>query len=304
MTSRREPTIALVTASRARANDRDMQPLCDALRVRGARVEVPDWDDGRVDWARFDMVVLRSTWDYPRRYQSFLAWIATVERVTTLVNDGDVVRWNTDKRYLLDLARADVPVVTTWRIEPGGDFEPALDELLLSYPRYEFVVKPSIGSGAAYARRYLPGERVQAVTDHARLILDAGFPVLLQPYFRSVDTHGETTVIYFDGRYSHAVGKGPMLSAGAPLLANHPPPSITRREASAGEKAVAEAAMRVAPGQGKLLYARVDLVGDEQGRPHVLELELTEPTLFLRHDAEAATRFAECALAYHASARA
>lgn len=303
MTGRREPIIALVTASTARAHDRDMQPLCDALRHRGARVEVPDWDDRCVDWAHFDMVVLRSTWDYPRRHQAFLAWIASVERVTTLVNDGDVVRWNTDKRYLLDLARADVPVVATWRIEPGGDVEAALDELLLSHPRHEFVVKPSIGSGAAYARRYLPGERTQAVTDHVRLILDAGFPVLLQPYFRSVDTHGETTVIYFDGRYSHAIGKGRMLIAGAPLLASHPPPSIRRREASAREKAVAEAAIRVAPGSGRLLYARVDLVGDEGGQPHVLELELTEPTLFLRHDADAATRFAGCMLAHHATTR-
>src|SRR5689334_10827118 len=104
-----KPSIALVSARVARSLDEDQSPLEGALREAGASVTVADWDDPAVDWAAFDLAVLRSTWDYTTRLTDFLAWAAEVSRRTRLVNPLPVVQWNVDKHYLRDLERAGVP---------------------------------------------------------------------------------------------------------------------------------------------------------------------------------------------------
>ena len=119
-----------MTARAARGLDEDMPPLTAALEAAGARSEILDWGDARADWARFDLVVPRSAWDYAERLPEFLAWAERVAALTTLVNPLSVVRWNTDKHYLGELARAGAPVVPTWYVEPGEDAGSVLDEVL------------------------------------------------------------------------------------------------------------------------------------------------------------------------------
>ena len=114
-------SIALVSARAAQGLDEDMPPLLGALRAAGADVHVVDWDDDSVDWARFDLALLRSTWDASIRLAEFLAWGERVAKLTTLLNPLAVIRWNTDKRYMRDLARAGVPIVPTQFVEPGMD---------------------------------------------------------------------------------------------------------------------------------------------------------------------------------------
>ena len=75
-----------------------MPPLLGALRAAGADVHVVDWDDDSVDWARFDLALLRSTWDASIRLAEFLAWSERVAKLTTLLNPLAVICWNTDKR--------------------------------------------------------------------------------------------------------------------------------------------------------------------------------------------------------------
>ncbi|MBV8878524.1 MAG: hypothetical protein JO332_01040, partial [Planctomycetaceae bacterium] len=103
--------IALVTARETGKLDDDMEPLLAALRAEGAVAETAVWDDPSVDWTRYELAVLRSTWDYSRRRDEFLAWAARAERQVPLANSARIVRWNTDKAYLGDLRAAGVPIV-------------------------------------------------------------------------------------------------------------------------------------------------------------------------------------------------
>src|SRR5262245_44939978 len=125
----RKPTIALVTAAAARDLDEDLPPLESALRNAGADVTIAEWDRPH-DWSRFDIAVLRSTWDYPQRLAEFLDWAKDVSGKTTLLNPLPVVKWSSDKHYLRDLADKEVPTVPSIFIEPGERAESRLAELL------------------------------------------------------------------------------------------------------------------------------------------------------------------------------
>jgi hypothetical protein len=299
------PTIALVTAREALALDEDMPPLVLALTERGARVETPCWDDGDVDWGRFDKAALRSTWDYVDRVAEFLDWAERCALQTELLNPPAIVRWNTDKHYLRELHRAGVPVVPTSYVEPREDPAAELDRFLAGGPGAcdighgihfdDFVVKPTIGAGSRDAARYLRRNRDQALT-HIRRLVGAGRSVMIQPYLEGVDDHGETAVIYIGGRYSHAIRKGSLLRVGDELVSGlFAPEHITAREPDAAERAAADLAFRTCAQDG-LLYARIDLIRDARHEPIVLELELTEPSLFFVHEPQAAGRFADALL--------
>jgi hypothetical protein len=283
--------IALVTAAAARDLDEDLPPLEAALRARGARVSVVDWDDAAAPWPTFDVALLRSTWDYSLRLPQFLRWAEQVATATLLLNPLEVVRWNTDKHYLAELQRAGVPTVPSHFIEPTTAAA-ELSRLLEEMASGEFVVKPAIGSGSRDAQRHSRTER-DAIIAHIRRLTDAGRSALLQPYLERVDDHGETALMYFRGRFSHAIRKGPLLRRGAgPTEQLFAPEEITPRTPDADELRVGALALAAMP-YHDLLYARVDLVRDALGTPRVLELELTEPSLFFAYAPPAAARFAE-----------
>jgi hypothetical protein len=285
--------IALVTARAARDLDEDLPPLVAALRDSQTEFQVVNWDDAEADWSQFDLAVLRSTWDYTSRLPEFLAWADRAGHATRLVNPLDVIRWNTDKHYLGDLARAGVASVPSHFIEPGEDAAHLLDRFLVAHASDEFVVKPSVGAGSRDAQRYGREELADAIA-HARRLLGEGRSVLLQPYLARVDDHGETALVYFDGALSHAIRKGPLLRRGegatrALFAAEH----ITPRVPTADELRVAASALAAIPFVTPLLYARVDLIRDGTDAPCVLELELTEPSLFFAHGDGAVQRFVQ-----------
>ncbi len=290
--------VALVSARAARGLDEDLPPLLAAFAVAGAQAEIVDWDDPGADWARFDAALLRSAWDYTERLPQFLAWIERVDALTRLLNPAPVLRWNADKHYLLELARAGLPVVASSFAEPGAraDAGRVLREFLERHDCDELVVKPAVGAGARDTRRH---ERaaVREVLAHMQPLLEAGRSVLLQPYLEGVDHEGETAVIHIAGRFSHAVRKGPLLPPGAPATAGlFAPEEITSREPHAEELSCAERVLAALP-FGELLYARVDLIRDGAGTPRLLELELAEPSLFLAHAPGSADRLAAATLA-------
>jgi O-ureido-D-serine cyclo-ligase len=282
--------LALVTAAAARDLDEDLAPLERALHAVGMAPAIVDWDDPRIDWSEFDLVVLRSTWDYSLRLPEFLGWVDRIAPLTTLVNPREVIRWNTDKHYLAHLAKTGVPVVPSTFVEPGEDAGRAL-EAFLATAGDEFVVKPSVGAGSRDAQRYGRDER-EAALAHMKRLLDASRSVLLQPYLARVDAHGETALIFFAGAFSHAICKGPLLKRGeGPTRALFATEHITPRAPGDAEIAVAQRTLAAMP-FGKLLYARVDLIHDDDGSPRLLELELTEPSLFFAHAEGSADRFA------------
>jgi hypothetical protein len=270
--------IALVTCRQLPDLDPDDRLLRDAL---GDAAAVAIWDDPAVDWDAFDVVLLRNPWDYIVRRDAFLAW---AERIgPRLRNPPEVVRWNTDKRYLGELTGAGLPVVPTSVVTVGDP--------LVAPP---LVVKPAVGAGSIDAARHADHESAAA---HVARLQAAGHVVLAQPYIAAVEEAGETALIYLDGAYSHAIRKGPLLGPGTErdasgLFASE---DISPREPSPAERAAGERIMAwVAERFGPLLYARVDLLpGDE---PALLELELTEPSLFLAHAPGSAERLARAVL--------
>ena len=241
------------------------------------------WDDPGIDWAAFDLVVIRSTWDYTDRRDTFVSWVEGLgDRV---LNPADVVRWNTDKRYLADLDAAGVPVVPTTFLEPGSPL------VLGDGP---LVVKPAVSAGSRDTASHAAGDAGRrAAAAHVARLHEQGRVAMIQPYLDEVDEAGETALLYCEGSYSHAIRKGPMLLAGeASVDGLFAPEDISRREPRAVEREVADAVMaEVARRFGEPpLYGRVDLIGE---RPVVLELELTEPSLFFAYDEGAAQLFAE-----------
>jgi glutathione synthase/RimK-type ligase-like ATP-grasp enzyme len=275
--------LALATAIAAFGLDEDLHPLRVACREAGIDVSVLAWDDTTVSWGRFDAVLLRSTWDYTDRLPEFLDWCERTAGVTQLWNSPDVVRWNTDKRYLGELAKRNVPVIESHYLAPGQD-PTQLPDL------EEFVVKPTVGAGSRDAQRYARADREAAVA-HARRLLDQGRHVLVQPYLQAVDQDGETALLFFDGEFSHAIRKAPLLKRGeGPTRALFKEEHIQPREPSAAELAVARRVLAALPFD-TLPYARVDLLPSENG-PQLLELELTEPSVFLPFGEGAAARFA------------
>lgn len=280
--------LALVSARAARALDEDLPLLCAALMARDIAFEICDWDDPDVDWSRYRAALLRSTWDYIDRYREFSAWIEHVAVATQLLNPPQVVRWNTHKGYLLDLAKAGIAIVPTQLLRPG---EP---QQLIDVA--ELVVKPAIGNGSRAARRFR--DNPEAARTHALALLDAGRDVLVQPYLSRVDEAGETALVYFGGQYSHAIRKGPLLVAnGEATNSLFAPEAITVREPTIAERTLAGQVIAAIPFPQPLAYARVDLLRDAAGDPVLLELELTEPSLFFAHAPGAAERLVDALLA-------
>jgi glutathione synthase/RimK-type ligase-like ATP-grasp enzyme len=261
--------IAIATYAGLPAGDEDVPALVAALAELGLGAEPVSWDSP-ADWGSYDLVVVRNTWDYATRREEFLAW---ADKIENLANNAEVLRWNTDKRYLRELAEAGIPVVPTlW--DPEG------------LPEWnDYVIKPAISAGAANTARWSAADRAAAGAHLARLKSD-GCTIMVQPYLDAVDSAGETALIFIDGEFSHAVRKAAILAPGSGVQSRigadtDTREQITARTASRVELELAHRVLAAAPRD--LLYARVDLVPGPDGRPVLLELELSEPSLFLKH---------------------
>lgn len=283
--------------------DVDDRLLIPELAALGIDAEPAVWDDATVDWDRYDLAVVRSTWDYVDRRDEFLRWAASVPR---LANSASTIRWSTDKRYLRDLEAGGLPVVPTTWLEPGDPAELAATGVV--------IIKPSVGAGSRDAGRFdLAGPERELADKHVRRLQERGETVMIQPYLDAVESAGETAMLFAGGRFSHAIRKEALLHGpDVAVRALFRPEVISPRTPAAAELKVAEQVLAGVRAHvpDPPLYARVDVLpgppagasgpGDDfsgsaagaGGRPVLLELELAEPSLFLRHDSGAAARFA------------
>ena len=282
--------IALATSADFPDLDVEGPLLIEALSGLGLHAEPALWTDESVTWSSYDAVIVRSTWDYSPRRDEYLEWADRVAAVTRLANPADVLRWNTDKTYLRELSEAGLPVVETTWLYPGDTFA--------APSQGEYVVKPAVSAGSKDTNRYVAGEHDALATDHATGLLDAGRVVMVQPYLHQIDTVGETALLFFAGEFSHAVRKAPLLEPAMEFATGaFKPEEIAPREPSPVERDVAErvldtvAELRRWP-RRRLTYARVDLIPASDSTPTLLELELTEPSMFVDVDPPSAARFA------------
>lgn len=281
MTVRR---IALCTWSDPSYVDPEPPQIAAALRDLGHEAEVVVWHSG-ADWASYDLVVIRSTWDYFDRLEEFLAWVDRVGSVTRIINSPRVIRWNSHKGYLSELGASGVPVLPSLTL-PRGASEPV--DRMLATGWGQVVIKPAVDGGARLALRAAVDD--PAASEHLERLVASG-DVVVQPYAASVE-QGETSLFFFGGEFSHAVRKVPK-PGDYRVQAMHGG-SEEVHEPSQGELDVARAAMALAPDD--LVYARVDCI-DVDGRPTLMELELIEPDLFLRMAPGSVARFASAVAA-------
>ncbi|WP_332642583.1 ATP-grasp domain-containing protein [Aeromicrobium sp.] len=265
-------TIAFASAAPFRDLDDDLPLLLNAATQRGIDAEIANWDDPAVDWSAYDSVIVRSCWDYINRRDEFLAWTTSV---SNLHNSHDVISWNTDKIYLRQLEAAGVPIIETrWDIAPGD----AIGQ------HDEWVVKPTVSAGSKDTARWTSRDDVYA---HSAELVAAGRTSMTQPYIASVDDEGETAMLFFGGAFSHAIRKGAILAKGEGVRQDRDGrgENPLAREPSDAQHAVAAQALaatdEILGRSAGLMYARVDLVTAADGSPLVIELELTEPSLFL-----------------------
>jgi hypothetical protein len=267
----------------------------DAQAAAALGADAAVWDDPTVDWDAYDRVILRSTWDYTFDIAAFVGWCRTVGH-ERLRNDADVVAFNADKRYLSELS---CPSVPTLFLAPGEPLPPWDGEL---------VVKPNVSAGARNTGRFAAASAAQDARALVAQIHASGRTALVQPYLRSVDSHGETALVFIAGELSHELHKrpvlapdevapvidGPLAVAAAMLDQN----LVVARAAADDERAFARAIIdEVSRRFGVPLYARVDMLREDSGRPVLLELELIEPRLYFELAPGAAGRFAAAVLA-------
>jgi hypothetical protein len=265
--------------------------LKDALEAAGARVEYVAWSEP-ADWEAFDSVVVRSTFDYSRRRDEFLAWADRID--ARLHNSPSILRWNSDKRYLSDLADDGLPVVPTTFVSPGEPVPEFADEV---------VVKPNVSAGARDTGRFAPGAHDTA-RDLVVDITESGRVAMVQPYLRAVDERGETALVFVAGELSHVLHKRAVLAPDEVAPARddeigaaeimYSEDLVRPGEATDAERHLAADILAAVQRRFSTtpLYARVDLIPDAASEPVLLELELIEPALYLSAAPGAAERLA------------
>jgi hypothetical protein len=266
--------------------DGDWPLLGGALRERGLEPVFSVWDDPTVDWGSFVVVLLRSTWDCVTRPGGYLAWAERVAGVSMLLNPVEMLRWNLNKRYLQDLADEHIAVVPTTWVGPLDRWDP---------PPGEFVVKPTISGGGIDTARYGPEHHPHAER-HVRGLQRQGRQVMVQPYLPSVDTNGETALVFIGGRFSHAVSKKALLRLGEGVV-----PRLWEREVIALTTPTQPQTFLAQAALGSVcrrfgtdpVYCRIDILGGVEDAPVILEVELIDPVLFFPLVPAAAERLAD-----------
>lgn len=291
--------IGIVTTSRdfftTADPERDSVPLVAALRGRGVEAEALVWRDPAVDWAAYDLVVLRSPWDYVERPREFDAWLTRAGALTRVLNEPDLVRWNMDKRYLRELETAGIAVVPTSYHAEEASF---IDALAASAVAAHVVVKPAVGAGARHTGLFSPGD--PAALAQGRAILAEGRVVMLQPEVPELSEGREKALYTLDGSFTHAVAKGALLARGGGLRGGvyQEDPQlvpVTDREREFAERVLA--AVGGVTGLPTPLYGRIDIVDSAAHGLVLLEAELFEPTYNLHLAPEVVERFADAILA-------
>lgn len=262
--------------------DRDVLAKLDE---RGVKASPVIWSDPAVDWEEFDLVVVHSTWDSHLQTTRFLEWVA--QRSSSLRNSSSLIGWNIHKRYLRDLADAGVATVPTLWIDRGDSIE--VEARLNEFGWDVAVLKPAISATGHNTHIIARSDIAEAQKRCDELTASAD--IMIQPYLRAFNTIGETSLIYLNGVFSHAVRRPPTL---ATVARSFEEPHIW--EPHARERSVADAA--IACLAERPLHARVDLVETNEGVVAVQELEAIEPCLFTALSPGGADRFADAILAH------
>jgi glutathione synthase/RimK-type ligase-like ATP-grasp enzyme len=275
--------IALATYDKVPQLSADDQLLIQPLAERGIHAEPAVWTDAEFDWPSVDAVVIRSCWDYHLQRDRFMGWIASLKRLgVKVLNTPETLIWNSNKTYLRDLQRKGVAIIPTLWPESGFELKDRVGETGWE----SVVVKPRV-SATAYRTCVLSA---QNASEGQKLLdeLIAGPGAMVQEFIEGIQTKGEWSLIFFTGRFSHAVLK---LPKDGDFRVQHDFGG-TEQIAGAPQVVLDAASRALAAVEPTPLYARIDGV-EKDGEFLLMELELIEPALFLKLDPLAPARFAD-----------
>ncbi len=264
--------------------------VIDALERKGLTIHRTNWDDKNFDWSTTEYALFRATWDYFERYAEFKNWLVQTSKLTHFINPFDTLIWNLDKRYLKDLQEKDVNIPNTIFIEAGD--KRSLVEAFESSGWKEAILKPAIGGGA-YNTYRLNTENVREY-ESVFLKLIGVESMLLQEFQHSVLSKGEISLMCFGGKYNHSIlkkGKGDDFRVQDDFGG-----SVHDYRASDDEIRFAEKVLEACPYDP--VYARVDVLWDNNNNLTLGELELIEPELWFRNDNKAADKMADAIYNY------
>ena len=282
------------------ARDEELPLLLDALAAAGVEVDAPIWNDPN-DWAAYDLLVIRSPWDYAERPDDFLDWLNDVGQQARILNNAALIRWNYDKRYAEDLVARGVPCVRSAFCRTVDEAKAAL----ASHRHHNVVVKPAISAGVRDTGLYAADDPHAVAL--AELILSDGKNVIVQPAVGTVHELGELSLIYFAGEFSHAIKRGAILKQGGGFKEGHF--SMPAEPATASDEmlGIGETALRaiekvqldhgIDAAPATPLYARFDIIRSDHAHARVLEADVFEPHLYLSHAPGAVDRFVGAILA-------
>jgi len=272
--------IAVVTCVELPEPDPDQEPLLDGLRGAGMQPKMLAWDDPNANPGDFDLCIMRSCWNYYINPAGFLAFVDRAATASQLVNPIDVVHWNLHKRYLKKLQAADVPIIPTVWLD---DREPGdLSETMRTEGWDDVVIKPSV-SAASYRTERFKKDRVKKGQRFLEELLADG-DTLIQKYMSGFDE--EKALVWIDGEWTHAVGKSPRFAGEDEEVSDALPMSDE-------ERTLAAKALGCVDVDCDLLYARVDVIRDSEGKLLVSEIELVEPSLFFVQSPASLVRFVD-----------
>lgn len=262
--------------------------LQQAFEREGLRVHRTNWDDPNMDWSTTQVALFRTTWDYFHRATEFKQWLESIAEQTCFINPVETIRWNMDKHYLQDLADMGLPVVATVFIEPGD--QRSLQQICHTTGWEECVLKPAISGSARHTYRFTAEEAGRYEEIFGQLIEEE--TMMLQPFLRQVATKGEVSHMVFNGTYSHSILK--RAKTGDFRVQDDHGGTVHQYEATPEEISLAERiATAVSPTP---IYARVDIMWDNEDQPVLVELELLEPELWMRKKTASAEVFADAVL--------
>ncbi|WP_292863508.1 hypothetical protein [Microbacterium sp.] len=284
MTSSRAPRIGIVVTDAYADEDPDYDTplLLPALADRGADAAAVVWHDAALDPASFDLLMIRSPWDYPERPADFAAWLDRAEHATRVVNAPATMRWNLDKAYLGDLERAGVRVVPTTYATTASAAADAIGALGTVGAVDRVVVKPAVSAGARDTGLFAASD--PAALALACRIIGRGDVAMIQPEILELSEGREKALYVIGGEFTHAIAKGALLAPGGGFRGGVYRENPVPVDATAGERTFAAEVLRAVQqvtGGDLPLYARVDTVHSARYGLCLLEVELIEPALNL-----------------------
>lgn len=255
------------------------------LERRGLRVHRCSWDDPHFDWTRTAFILFRSTWDYFDRFPEFTVWLEKVKRLTSMINPYEIIKWNLDKHYLLDLAGSGINIPPTLFLEKGD--AGTLSEKVAIKTWKEIILKPVVSGAARHTYRFLPEDAGQHEKVYRELIREEA--MMIQEFQVQVPVKGEVAFVVIDGRFSHAILK--KAREGDFRVQDDFGGTVQVYEPSEEEIRFAEEVVKRCGYDP--LYARVDAIWDNQGNLSLSELELIEPELWFRFHSESAGKLVD-----------